>query len=152
MNELNLQRQIQKALEEKPEVELVYLYGSHATGKANPFSDVDIGVLLRQQVPREAYLDQTLELGRLLAPIFRGMGEVEVVVLNNAPPLLRYEAIRPHRLLFCRRKEIQVDFEVQTLRRYFDLAHARRVSAYFLHRHFIEGTRGYRFRKYQQAA
>jgi predicted nucleotidyltransferase len=67
----------------------VYLFGSHAAGRAHRESDVDLGVLLRWDVKSErrdrfeVRLRLAGELGRLVAP-----AEPDIVVLNDAPPLL----------------------------------------------------------------
>jgi predicted nucleotidyltransferase len=76
---------------ERPElgVAAVYLFGSHAEGRAHRESDVDLGVLLRRDAKPErrdrfaVRVKLAGELGRLVAP-----ADPDVVVLNDAPPLL----------------------------------------------------------------
>lgn len=65
-----------------------YLFGSHATARAHQESDVDVGVLLdRAIVPTTAArFEVRLELLAELTGLF-GHREVDVVVLNDAPPL-----------------------------------------------------------------
>lgn len=71
-----------------PGVAAVYLFGSHAHGRARSDSDVDLGILLDRAVRRngEERFAARLEVlahvgGRLGAP-------ADVVILNDAPPLL----------------------------------------------------------------
>lgn len=71
-----------------PGVDSVYLFGSQAAGRAHADSDVDVGVLLDRSVHRTAddRFAARLEIiahlgGRLGAP-------ADVVILNDAPPLL----------------------------------------------------------------
>jgi predicted nucleotidyltransferase len=67
------------------EVVGVYLFGSHATGKNRPFSDVDVGVVFHHHAIQEAVGLQsrfTVELGRRLRK------DVHVTVLNTAGELL----------------------------------------------------------------
>lgn len=65
----------------KPEVIAVYLFGSHATGKADRSSDVDIGILLDTN-------DRAIQTGKRnqymidLANILRK--EIHPVILNSA--------------------------------------------------------------------
>lgn len=65
-----------------------YLFGSEAHGRAHRESDVDVGVLLSRPVyPRPAdRFEARLRLtGRLQAAVGR---EVDIVILNDAPPQL----------------------------------------------------------------
>ncbi|MEO6195381.1 MAG: nucleotidyltransferase domain-containing protein [Thermoanaerobaculia bacterium] len=67
----------------------VYLFGSHAEGRAHRESDVDVGILLdwgRHPDSRERF-EMRLRLGSDLISVV-GCNEVDVVILNDAPPLL----------------------------------------------------------------
>ena len=67
----------------------VYLFGSYAEGRAHRESDVDVGVLLdwgRHPDSRERF-EMRLRLGSDLISVV-GCNEVDVVILNDAPPLL----------------------------------------------------------------
>jgi predicted nucleotidyltransferase len=76
-----------------------YLFGSEAQGRAHRESDVDVGVLLDRHVyPREAdRFEVRLRLtGHLEAAVGR---EVDIVILNDAPPhLVRHIMTGGHRL------------------------------------------------------
>jgi predicted nucleotidyltransferase len=76
-----------------PGVVAVYLFGSYAQGRARTDSDVDLGILLDPGVhhDREQRFAARLEVlahvgGRLGAP-------ADVVILNDAPPLLGREIV-----------------------------------------------------------
>ena len=83
--------ELRRYFADRPElgVAVVYLFGSHAAGRAHRESDVDLGVLLRwDAMPdrRDRFavrLRLAGELGRLASP-----GAPDVVILNDAPPLL----------------------------------------------------------------
>ena len=70
-------------------VAAVYLFGSHAEGRAHRESDVDLGVLLRWDLEADrrgrfaVRLRLAGELERPAAP-----ARPDVVILNDAPPLL----------------------------------------------------------------
>ena len=66
-----------------------YLFGSHAEGRAHRESDVDVGVLLLwNRHPTDAgRFDMRIRLGSDLISVV-GCNEVDVVILNDAPPLL----------------------------------------------------------------
>jgi predicted nucleotidyltransferase len=65
-----------------------YLFGSHAAGRAHRESDVDVGVLLSwERYPnRDERFEARVRLGSELIHALRE-NEVDVVVLNDAPPL-----------------------------------------------------------------
>lgn len=106
-------------LERQPDVVLAYLFGSVARGRANALSDVDVAVLLDDcldpmtQVERQVALIEALDT-------FADR-EVQVVLLNRAPPLLRYDVIRYGALLHERTRAERVAFAVHTMKVYFDL-------------------------------
>ncbi|HVS03244.1 MAG TPA: nucleotidyltransferase domain-containing protein [Thermoanaerobaculia bacterium] len=86
-----------------PEVVAVYLFGSHAEGRAHRESDVDLGVLLdRDRLPSEKERFETrLRLaGQLEGRL--GTGRVDVVILDDAPPTLGREIVTRGELLVCR--------------------------------------------------
>lgn len=65
----------------KNEVAAVYLFGSFASGKEKPFSDIDIAILFKttNKQDQSRYRDQYLvELSRLLRK------DIHFIILNNA--------------------------------------------------------------------
>lgn len=65
-----------------------YLFGSHAEGRAHRESDVDVAILLlwdRYPTAEERF-NMRVQLGAELIPVV-GCNEVDVVILNDAPPL-----------------------------------------------------------------
>ena len=113
---------LRRALEGRPDVRLVYLFGSAARGEARPASDLDVGVVFAS-IPAPAQLDQ------LATDLEMAAGRrVDLVVLNEAAPLLTHEAIRARRLMVCRKDDERVDFETRATARYLDTTHRRRVQ------------------------
>jgi predicted nucleotidyltransferase len=69
-------------------VDAVYLFGSHAAGRAHAESDIDIAVLLNRSVYRTAEERFTVRLA-IIAHLGERLGaSVDIVILNDAPPLL----------------------------------------------------------------
>ncbi len=96
-----------------------YLYGSVARGQANGLSDVDVAVLLTADLNREALVERQVVL---MAELDRFADrEVQVTVLNDAPPSLACEVIRYGRLLCEPDPSARVAFEVRTMKRSFDI-------------------------------
>jgi len=107
-------------LQTQPDVVVAYLFGSLAQGRATPRSDIDIAVLLKSvPEPPEDTLDRQLQL----MDDFRRFTdrEVDVVILNTAPPVLKDQILRYGRRLYESDRATRVDFEVRTGQEYADL-------------------------------
>ena len=102
----------------QPEVVVAYLFGSVARGQADHLSDVDIAVLLDEPLEPERAVERQL---RLMADLARYADqEVQVVLLNRAPPLLAYQVVETGILLYERSQTERIAFEVLTRKIYFD--------------------------------
>ena len=108
-------------------VVLAYLFGSQAEGKAGPLSDVDVAVLLGPHVGREQWFQAQLDLIGALTNLFH-RDDVDVVVLNEATPVLAYEVARFGQVLYEAEPGIRVDFELAALRRYVDTEPLRQLQ------------------------
>ena len=106
-----------------PRVLAVWGFGSRARGEAGPASDVDVAVLLDRPLDLAAELalraDVVDELHR---------DDVDLVILNAAPPLLRYEVVAAGSRLFARDDEAADAFERRAAMECFDTAHLRAVQ------------------------
>jgi len=107
-------------LETQPDIAVAYLFGSLARGKATSRSDIDVAVLLRQ-LPKQ--LGGTTDRQLRLMDAFRGFAdrEVDVVILNTAPPVLKDQVLRYGRRLYESDRTTRVNFEVRTGQEYADL-------------------------------
>ena len=130
--------QIQPIFDGTP-VLVAYLFGSHAVGRASPASDRDIAVLLEPGLTRQERGRWRLVLiGRLID--FYRSDAIDLVVLNDAPPLLRFEVIRVRHVLYNRDDEARVAFEVRTMREWFDWAPRYRRMQQARLRQFAQGA------------
>jgi predicted nucleotidyltransferase len=85
-----------------PGVVSVYLFGSHAEGRAHRESDLDVGILLRRDAyptTRERFEARVLLASALPAKL--GTHLVDVVVVNDVPPLLGRRIVTEGRRVFC---------------------------------------------------
>ena len=100
--EIQVEASLTEALHDAP-VPIVsgYLFGSHAEGRAHAESDIDVGVLL----PR----GETTERGRFEARILLTSwligrlhrNDIDVVILNDAPPTLGRRIVTQGRRVAC---------------------------------------------------
>jgi len=97
---MDLDAAIAAVANEIPGIAAVYLFGSFAEGREHQESDIDIGVLLDRAVyptPKE-WFDVRLRLIVDLSAVTRR--DADVVILNEAPPLLGRAIIRGRRM-YC---------------------------------------------------
>lgn len=80
----------------------VYLFGSHAEGRAHRESDVDVAVLLRhvRYPTAAARFDERLRLSGILQAAL-GTRAVDVVVLNDVPPQFGRRIVTTGLRLIC---------------------------------------------------
>ena len=110
---------LREALEPRPEVLEAYLFGSTARGDRQEHSDVDVAVYVdREATPPSSFgyaADLAADLMRAL-----GTNRLDVVVLNDAPPLLYGRVLRDGHRLCSRDLMATTRREGQALSRYCD--------------------------------
>ena len=95
-----------------PEIAFAYLFGSRARAEERPDSDWDVAVYLREDLTAH----ERFRLRLRLTAELEDLGRVDVVALNDAPPLLAHRAIMGERLL-VRDPVALVRFSVSTVAR-----------------------------------
>ena len=110
-----------------------YVFGSVAEGRTHAESDLDIGVLLdRHEYPDERdRFEAQVQLRRHLSPGTVGR-EVDVVVVNDAPPVLARRVVAGEQV-YCADRERDHDFRRDTLLRAADLEPFLRKMRRLLH-------------------
>ncbi len=105
------------------DVLLVVLFGSRARGGGTAESDVDLGVLLEKYDPSQRYGT----IRRLLAGFWGSAPSqlVDLVILNDAGPLLRHRVAGAGTVLYERDAGEMVRFTVKAVREYQDTAYHR---------------------------
>ncbi len=113
-------RVVARCVARHPDIQAAYIFGSVAQGRARPDSDIDVGVLLGRRLPEARALRYRLTLaGELGAALHRN--DVQLVILNDATPLLAQRALSRGVLVFQRSRAARVRFHVATARRYEDM-------------------------------
>jgi len=100
-------------------VVFAYLFGSQARGETGPLSDIDIGVYFGAAIASEERFDAHLAVLGELSDLFK-TDAVDVVVLNDAPPLLAHRILKEGRLLFSADDKVRVEFETTAVLKYLD--------------------------------
>lgn len=103
-----------------PAIEVLYVFGSQATGKAGAASDVDLAVYLTENDIRgNPCLD--LEIGHFVEKKLRC--PVDVVVMQRISPILQHQVLANGRRLFERDPGRRVILESLSFKRYLDVRH-----------------------------
>lgn len=119
------------------------LIGSQARERPEPLSDVDIAVWHDPDLDPRGRFDLQLGLvgdaGRVL-----GTDEIDIVMLNHAPPLMRHRAIRDGKRLVERDYDERVRLETRAMLDYLDTAPLRAELGSGVRRRMREGRFGRR--------
>jgi hypothetical protein len=108
-----------EALESWPGVRLAVLFGSAARGESGPDSDLDVGVLF--EAGREGAAALEVALARA------SERRLDLVGLDTAPPLLRFEIARDGRVLVERTPHAWADFRARAMTDWWDWAPTARL-------------------------
>jgi hypothetical protein len=100
-------------------VAFAYLFGSQAKGEAGPLSDIDVAIYFDEAVAPEQRFDRRLEVLGELTDWFR-TDDIDLVVLNEAPPLLAHRILKEGLLLFCANEKDRIEFETRAVLKYLD--------------------------------
>ena len=124
-------------LEPRREILEAYLFGSTATGSARAHSDLDVAVYLSESQPETSRFGYAADLSAALMGAL-GAPRVDVVVLNDAPPLLYHRVLRDGVRILARDLKATTTREGRALSRYCDYgpqlakieaAHRARIEA-----------------------
>ena len=121
-----------------PAIAAVYLFGSRASGRPGPRSDVDLAVTLAAALDATARWRKRLDLTADACHRL-GTDAVDVVVLEDAPAVLGHRVLGRGRLLCEPQPRRRVTVAEGILRRYLDEEPLRRVLDASLGQRIREG-------------
>jgi hypothetical protein len=113
-----LKRGIGEALKGREEIVAAYLYGSTVKGYAGGDSDIDVGLLLREDFSADALYPA--RVAREIEESCRIDREVDVRILNGRGFRFLYQVVRDGELIFSRDEGERVGFEMYVVSRYLD--------------------------------
>src|SRR5262245_36660975 len=131
-----------KVFARRPEILAAYIFGSVASGRARPDSDIDIGILVDSRMMRRNPLKYRLQLIADLGSALK-RSDVDVIVMNEAPPALAQNIITKGKLIFERSRSARVAYQVRTLNLFLDTEPMRKLHLQSLKRIYLKDrTRG----------
>jgi hypothetical protein len=110
---MDLLENLRQSASSIPEIRLAVLFGSTARGTATRRSDVDLGISVEPDtsaVRRRATVELERAAGRSL----------DIVFLEDAPPLLRFEISKDGVLLFQNEDHLWTDFKARAMVEWWD--------------------------------
>ena len=97
----------------------LYIFGSLAEEQLKPLSDLDFGVLLSASLDRRRRWEKLLDLLGQFNDILQ-TDEVDLVLMNDAPPRFSHRILKTGRLIHLGDKGQLADFFERTMRCYLD--------------------------------
>ena len=114
-----IQTLITECLNKYDDIRLVFLFGSIAAGHHTEASDIDLAILFKTE-PDFYYLD---DIKNSLSVFIKR--EIDIVVLNDAPPIIKMQALKKG-IPLIKKGEAYEEFFTRTVEEYADLKITRK--------------------------
>ncbi|ACM60766.1 putative nucleotidyltransferase [Caldicellulosiruptor bescii] len=123
---------LREYFEKEDAVVFAYLFGSYAKGKLHEKSDVDVAVYLNERIAKDSKKVLEFQIKHMsnISDILRR--EVDLVVLNQASPLLRHEVISEGILLLEKDHDKLVNFKKMSFYYYQDWLHIMKIKMMYI--------------------
>jgi predicted nucleotidyltransferase len=107
---------------DKEDILLAFIFGSAVSGRLTGQSDVDIAVLFNEKPDISAVLKIKNEAADATGR------EIDLVILNDASPVIRMQVLRNGKLIKSADTVIYSNFFVKTMKEYDDLKYIRKEA------------------------
>ncbi|MCB1176434.1 MAG: nucleotidyltransferase domain-containing protein [Leptospiraceae bacterium] len=108
--------------EKFPEIDVVYLFGSVATGKTHAGSDIDFGFMADKNIKDEL----SLEL------VKAGFGNFSLMYMPEATPLLQYEIVKLNKIIYKKPKYDSDSLFSKVIRVHLDMEYKKEIQRKYL--------------------
>ena len=126
MNYDTIKQVIVNYFKKYPEVISIYIFGSTVTSPDKKSNDIDIAILIKEKFKEKINtLDIMTELSSALNK------DVDVVIMNDAPPLLSHEIRKKGEIIFESDPSYRKKFNVKKRKQYEDYL--------YIHSKYIQG-------------
>lgn len=117
--------ELKKFFQKQKSVIACYIFGS--TLRPSKFKgDLDIAILVKEENLKNGITSVHNKIWLELSSFLKRK-DIDLVILNVAPLLLKYEVVKNGKLIFERDIESRINFEVKTQLYYFDFLPIRRM-------------------------
>lgn len=128
------------------EIVLAYLFGSLMDKLKGHVHDIDVAILVAsdkfEKLDQAAPFGYTTQLNVELAHRVR-CDRIDLVILNDAPPLLLKEVISKGKIIYCASEVERIKFEITALQKYADTAHLRKIKRFYMKKRIERGLAAY---------
>lgn len=134
---------IHEALSRVEEIRLAYLFGSQASGRVGPLSDIDVAVLVD---PKLTERDRHSAVKQAFVKLVRALhtDEIDLVDLGKAPPSLINSIVSKGKIILDRDPSLRIRFVRDSILNYLDTKPLREELSRGLTNRLKEGTFGRR--------
>lgn len=112
--------ELKSIFKDYPYIAAAYLFGSHATGKKGPMSDVDIAVLLKEPYPKGRELMHEMDYLAYRVENVLQAGEVDLIELNNQGLIFQHNVLRTGKLIYDADPVFRIKFVAKVISDYCD--------------------------------
>ncbi len=123
----------------KYDLQLIYLFGSKATGRDTSVSDIDIAVLLNNRKVynlKNLILDLIFDFSRVFCS-----DKIDLVILNKASLAVQYNVISDGEILYELNPETRYNYEVNLISLYLDFKRYEDEYYEAMHKQILEDIR-----------
>ncbi len=141
----DLKQKLAAFFEMRMEVVFAYLFGSVACDRATPISDIDVAVAVdfsRIHAADYPYGYQAGLTSHLMHVL--NSNNVDLVLLNEAAPAVKYRIFTSGISVFCRNLELERKAFIRAFQQYQDTAPLRKIQMFYLQR-YLKGLGESRF-------
>jgi len=113
------EEEVKRIFSKERKVVLAYIFGSSAEGRTNPLSDLDFAVHLDEELSQKKMRNtHTRLLNRLISTLG---DEIDLVLMNSADLLMKFNIIKKGKLIHQRSEREKVMIESNIMDLYMDM-------------------------------
>ena len=124
---IHMNKDLLDKLVNKYQITLIVLFGSYAENKVREDSDIDIGIYLANKI---GVKEETNLIEDMVHAFKRD--NIDLVILNTASPVLRFEVVRNGKLLFERTQGDFLQFKLLSMKRYWEYSRFQKYSKMYM--------------------
>jgi predicted nucleotidyltransferase len=124
---------LKKIFKKYKQIKAAYLFGSYAEGKESRLSDLDLGILLAD----DNFIDIKLDILTDLAN--HNFCHVDLIILNRASLLTRFEAVKHNQIIYKRDDFDSAAYYSKTIREFQDFRYLLKIQSSYLKERLLNG-------------
>lgn len=126
-------KRIATYLQKHPQIVAAYLFGSQATGKTGPLSDVDIGILMDASLAPSVREKLIIEIFHELA-LDLHTDHIDLIDMLTAPVLLQHRIVTRGKRLFAKDRILANKFTIRVIQTFEDFLPHLQTQTRFIKR------------------